>query len=115
MEALSQTKLSLSQTQLTKLVCRDDEIATITAHVSGTSPGALVLAGLPGTGKTLCVRQVLESEAIKGVVHINCKELTKAVFITLARKLLPGSQCIGTVDQLKARLRQFIRKSKEMM
>ncbi len=115
MEALSQTKLSLSQTQLTKLVCRDDEIATITDHVSGTAPGALVLAGLPGTGKTLCVRQVLESEAVKGAVQINCKELTKAVFITLARRLLLGSQCIGTVEQLKMRLRQFVKKSKEMM
>ena len=74
-----------------------------------------MLSGLPGTGKTLCVRQVLESEAVKGVVQINCKELTKTVFVALARKLLSGSQCIGNVDLLKMRLRQHVKNSEKMM
>ena len=126
-EALADTKHSLSQGYECPLVCREKEIAAIsdylTSHLSSHTPGALYVSGLPGTGKSACLKHVLQIEEVMGlktmtkVIKLNCNgvKTPNDIYIKLAKQLLPGIQCIGRVDELKVKLTKVMMTSEHMM
>ena len=72
LSALQEAKRSLHNSIPSTLLCRDEELASLSAflHTSITSrqPGALYISGAPGTGKTACLTHTMEN--LK--VHTQC-------------------------------------------
>lgn len=79
-ECYSSAKKALHTSLPDRLLCRETEIQTIKsflkAHLQARRPGSLYISGAPGTGKTACLKQILQQDKslTKGTQHIfvNC-------------------------------------------
>ncbi|XP_043530831.1 cell division control protein 6 homolog [Chiloscyllium plagiosum] len=93
-----QTKQVLNTAIPERLLAREHETEVIsqfiTNHVSEEKPGSLYVSGAPGTGKTVCVEQIIEDLKEKlgdtVVISINCMSLrsSQAIFCSIADKLI---------------------------
>ena len=67
-ECYSSAKKALHTSLPDRLLCREKEIETITTflknHVGAKKPGSLYISGAPGTGKTACLKQILQQEKV---------------------------------------------------
>ncbi|XP_033913111.2 cell division control protein 6 homolog [Acipenser ruthenus] len=92
-----QTKQALNTAIPERLLSREEETAAIRAFLServgGQRAGSLYISGAPGTGKTACLRRILQDckEELRGSqqIFVNCMSLRSShcIFPVLAERL----------------------------
>ena len=65
LSALQEAKRSLHNSIPSILLCRDEELASLSAFlqtsITARQPGALYVSGAPGTGKTACLTHSMDN------------------------------------------------------
>ena len=66
--ALQEAKRSLHNSIPSTLLCRDEELASLSTFlqtsITARQPGALYISGAPGTGKTACLSRTMENSGV---------------------------------------------------
>lgn len=66
--ALQEAKRSLHNSIPSTLLCRDEELASLSTFlqtsITARQPGALYISGAPGTGKTACLSHTMENSGV---------------------------------------------------
>ena len=67
-ECYSSAKKALHTSLPERLLCREKETQTIQSflknHLHARKPGSLYISGAPGTGKTACLKQILQEHKV---------------------------------------------------
>ncbi|XP_071822349.1 cell division control protein 6 homolog isoform X1 [Apostichopus japonicus] len=92
----TEAKRALHTSLPDRLLCRDEEVESIQgflhSHIVKKKPGSLYISGAPGTGKTACLKYILEEdEDLKGVktVFVNCMSVRRSqgIYIKILREI----------------------------
>ena len=79
-ECYSSAKKALHTSLPERLLCREKETQTIQSflknHLDARKPGSLYISGAPGTGKTACLKQILQQQKVFCILPISTYLIT---------------------------------------
>ncbi|XP_072180731.1 cell division control protein 6 homolog isoform X1 [Diadema setosum] len=108
-ECYSSAKKALHTSQPQRILCREKEIHVMQTflqdHVQAKRPGSLYVSGAPGTGKTACLKQILQNDknlmSRAKVMFVNCMLVRQSQGIF--NKVLKEFKDDSTADKMSAK------------